>query len=146
MDLMNRVTFSYDDIDQAFPPCDPGVEPFGSRVLVQVRTPMRKTAGGIMLVRGGDTEETEYWSVQVAKVLAVGPLAFKNRTTREPWPEGAWCEPGDFVRTPKFGGDRWTVKVKIGTEDETEALIVIYNDLDLIGDVTGDPTKIKAFI
>ena len=29
---------------------------------------------------------------------------------------------------------------------EDEALLVIFNDLDLIGKVTGDPLAIKAFI
>jgi hypothetical protein len=76
-------------------------------------------------------------------VISVGELAFKNRTTMEPWPEGNWCKPGDFVRVPKYGGDRWTVKTADGAD---EALLVIFNDLDLIGKVTGDPLGIKAFI
>lgn len=142
MDLVNKVTFAYDSIEEAFPPCDPGVEPFGSRLLVQIRTPKKKTAGGIILMAGGDAQETEFWSSQVAIVRAVGPLAFRNRNSMEPWPEGSWCEVGDFVRTPKFGGDRFTVKV----DDETEALIVVFNDLDIIGKITGDPTLLKTYI
>jgi hypothetical protein len=59
----------------------------------------------------------------------------------KPIPEGAWCRPGDFVRVPKNGGDRWTVK----TETGEEAMIILYNDLDMLGVVT-DPTKMKAFI
>ena len=23
------------------------------------------------------------------------------------WPEGSWCEVGDYIRVPKWGGDRW---------------------------------------
>ena len=76
-------------------------------------------------------------------MLCVGELAFKNRTTMEPWPEGSWCSPGDFVRVPKYGGDRWTIK---SLDGEQEVLLVIFNDLDLIGKVTGDPLAIKAFI
>lgn len=139
-ELANKVEFSYADIDEAFPPCDPGVEPFGSRVLVQVRTPKTKTKGGIILT--SEARETEHWNTQVAKVLSVGSLAFKNRNTQETWPEGSWCKPGDFVRVPKYGGDRWSVK----TKDGEEALVVIFNDLDLIGRVTGDPLAVKAFI
>ena len=142
MDLVNKISFAYDNIEEAFPPCDPGVEPFGSRLLVQIRTPKRKTAGGIVLVTGGDAQETEFWSSQVALVRSVGPLAFRNRTTMEPWPEGSWCQTGDFVRVPKFGGDRWTVKI----DDEIDALIVVFNDLDIIGKITGDPTKLKTYI
>jgi co-chaperonin GroES (HSP10) len=139
-ELSNKISFAYDSIDDAFPACDPGVEPFGSRVLVQIRTPKRKTAGGVILV--GDTRETEIYNTQVAKVLSVGSLAFKNRNTMEPWPEGSWCRVGEFVRVPRYGGDRWTVK----TTDGDEALVVIFNDLDLVGKVTGDPLAIKAFL
>jgi co-chaperonin GroES (HSP10) len=140
-ELSNKVEFGYDSIDEAFPPCDAGVNPFGSRVLVQIRTPKNKTKGGIILT--SDTRETDAWNTQVAKVLACGELAFRNRTSMEQWPEGSWCEAGDFVRVPKYGGDRWTVKTADG---EGEALVVIFNDLDLIGKVTGDPLAIKAFI
>jgi co-chaperonin GroES (HSP10) len=139
-ELANKISFSYENIDEAFPACDPGVSPFGSRVLVQIRTPKKATAGGIILV--GETRETEHANTQVAKVLTVGSLAFKNRNTMESWPEGSWCAPGDFVRVPRYGGDRWTVK----TPDDDEAVLVIFNDLDLVGKVTGDPLAIKAFL
>lgn len=139
-EIANKISFAYDSVDEAFPACDPGVSPFGSRVLVQIRTPKKKTAGGIVLV--GETRETEHYNTQVAKVLALGSLAFKNRNTMESWPEGSWCAPGDFVRVPRYGGDRWTVK----TPDGDEAIVVIFNDLDLVGKVTGDPLAIKAFL
>ncbi len=141
LELANKVEFGYDSTDEAFPPCDPGIQPFGSRVLVQIRTPKQKTKGGIILT--SETRETDAWNTQIAKVISVGELAFKNRTSMEPWPEGSWCQPGDFVRVPKYGGDRWTVKTADGAG---EALLVIFNDLDLIGKVTGDPLGIKAFI
>jgi co-chaperonin GroES (HSP10) len=124
---------------EAFPAVDAGVQPFGSRVLVQIRTPKKKV-GSILLVQ--DTKDTEKWNTQVAKVVAVGSLAYKNRNTQELWPEGQWCQPGDFVRVPKYGGDRWEVPLN---KDEN-AMFVIFNDLDVIGKVTGDPLLIKAFI
>jgi co-chaperonin GroES (HSP10) len=136
----NSVEFSYDGLDEAFPPCDAGVKPFGSRVLCQIRTPKTKTKGGIILT--GDVRETEHYNTQVAKVIDVGSLAFKNRNTMEHWPEGSWCEVGDFVRVPRYGGDRWSVK----TDDDEEAIVVIFNDLDLVGKVTGDPLAVKAFL
>ena len=138
--VMNKVQFEYSGIDEAFPPIDPGVKPFGSRVLCQIRLAKKKTKGGIILT--GDTKDTETWNTQVAKVVAVGDLAFKNRNTQEPWPEGSWATPGDFVRVPKYGGDKWTVKI----DDDQEVIFVILNDLDLIGVVTGDPLAMKAFV
>jgi co-chaperonin GroES (HSP10) len=138
--VMNKVQFEYSGLDEAFPPIDAGVKPFGSRVLCQIRLAKRKTKGGIILT--GDTKDTETWNTQVAKVVAVGDLAFKNRNTQEPWPEGSWAKPGDFVRVPKYGGDKWTVKI----DDDQEVIFVILNDLDLIGAVTGDPLAMKAFV
>jgi co-chaperonin GroES (HSP10) len=130
-----------EQLRQAFPGANPGVEPAGSRILVQIRTPKSRSAGGIILT--GETKDTEKWNTQVAKVIAVGPLAFRNRDTMQEWKEGAWCGPGDFVRVPKYGGDRWEVPTQ--NRDEP-ALFVIFNDLDVIGKVTGDPLAIKAFI
>ncbi len=131
---------SEDALAEAFPDVDPGVQPFGSRVLVQIRTPRRITKGGIIL--SSETQDTERWNTQVAKVISVGPLAFKNRDTQQSWPEGAWCTAGDFVRVPKYGGDRWEVPVN----KNDSAMFVIFNDLDVIGQVTGDPLAVKAFI
>ena len=128
------------ELDQAFPVVDPGITPLGSRVLVQIRNPKTKTASGIILDLG--SKETEKWNTQVAKVVSVGSLAFHNRNTMEPWPEGAWCKPGDFVRVAKYGGDRWEVELPSGDI----ALYVIFNDLDNIGLVTGDPLAMRAFI
>lgn len=131
---------SEDALAEAFPAVDAGVQPFGSRVLVQIRTPRKVTRGGIIL--SSETQDTEKWNTQVAKVVSVGPLAFKNRNTQESWPEGDWCKPGDFVRVPKYGGDRWEVAIN----KNDSAMFVIFNDLDIIGQVTGDPLAVKAFI
>lgn len=125
---------------EAFPPADPGIQPLGSRVLVQIRNPKEKTSSGIIIDRG--SQDTEKWNTQIARVVALGPVAFHNRNTLEPWPEGAWCGVGDFVRVAKYGGDRWEVPLPGGDV----ALFVIFNDLDLIGRVTGDPLQVRAFI
>lgn len=129
-----------DLLEKAFPEVDAGIMPFGSRILVQIRSPMKVSAGGIHLDTG--TQDTEKWNTQVAKVIALGPLAFKNRNTMQGWPEGEWCKVGDFVRVAKYGGDRWEVPIS----KAESALFVIFNDLDIIGKVTVDPLKIRAFI
>ena len=124
---------------ESFPDIDAGIKPLGSRVLVQICTPRAKTKGGIILDTG--SKETEKWNQQVARVIGLGAVAFCNRTTLEKWPEGDWCKVGDYVRVPKYGGDRWEV-----THAEGAALFVIFNDLDIIGQVTGDPLAIRAFL
>lgn len=137
-------TTSENALAEAFPAADAGVQPFGSRVLVQIRTAKSKTAGGLILT--SDSQDTEKWNTQVARVVSLGSLAFKNRNTMEPWPEGQWCKIGDFVRVPKYGGDRWEVPLGNKNGERESAMFVIFNDLDIIGQVTGDPLSIKAFI
>jgi co-chaperonin GroES (HSP10) len=123
-------------MEAAFPPAPVPVEPFGGRVVVQVMRLSGKTAGGIQLV--SDTRDTVKWNLQVAKLVAVGPLAFKNRETAQPWPEGVWAKVGDFVRIPRWDGDRVEVKVK----DSDEPIIFItMNDSQLLGRVLGDPRE-----
>lgn len=102
---------------------------------------MLETKGGIVIPE--ESRETEKWNTQVSKVIELGPVAFRNRDTLEVWPEGTWVKPGIFVRTPKYGGDRWEVPVP-GSMDL--ALFVFFNDLDLIGEVTGDPLDVIAYL
>lgn len=144
--MMNEpVAFNEAEIAWAFPSVDPGAKPLGGRILVQLRRTKKKaTSAGIILVE--ETKETEKWNNMVAKVIAVGPLAFKNRDTMQGWPEGSWCEVGDYVRVPKWGGDRWEVKVPGDDELEDPALFMILNDHEVIATVTGDPLAMKAFL
>lgn len=142
-----RSILDYDSIDQAFPEADPGLVPFGSRVLVQKRSPREVTKGGIVVPH--ETQETEFWNTQVAKVIALGPAAFKNRDSLEVWPEGDWCEIGAYVRVPKYGGDKWFVDLDDITRRKTgadKAAFVLYNDLDLIGEITCDPMDVIAYL
>lgn len=128
----------------AFPSVDPGAKPLGGRILVQLRRTKKKaTSAGIILVE--ETKETEKWNNMVAKVIEVGPLAFKHRDTMIAWPEGAWVDAGDYIRAPKWGGDRWEVKVP-GESDEDPALFMILNDHEIIAKVTGNPLEMRAFV
>ena len=76
----NSVEFSYGGLDEAFPPCDAGVRPFGSRVLCQIRTPKTMTKGGIILT--GDVRETEHYNTQVAKVIDIGTSASSSEIAK----------------------------------------------------------------
>ena len=137
-----KTILDYDSIEQAFPEADPGLVPFGSRILVQKRSPRAVTKGGIVVPH--ETQETEFWNTQVAKVIMLGPAAFKNRDTLDLWPEGEWCKEGDYVRVPKYGGDTWFVDLK--DNDAEKACFVLFNDLDLIGKVTCDPMDVIAYL
>ena len=129
----------------AFPSVDPGAKPLGGRILVQLRRTKKKTTNaGIILVE--ETKETEKWNNMVAKVIEIGPLAFKHRDTMQAWPEGSWCQPGDYIRVPKWGGDRWEVPIPGEDELEDPALFMILNDHEIIAKVTGDPLAMRAFV
>ena len=137
------------DIEQtlaeAFPVIDPLMAPYGARILVQLRAVKEKvSSAGIFIPQ--ETKETEKWNTQVGKIISIGPLAFKKRESMEPWPEGAWAQVGDFVRVPKWGGDRWEIDFKDDQGAEGKCLFTFFNDHELIGKVTGDPRDIKAFI
>ena len=125
-------------VEQAFPEVEPGVIPCGSLVLLQLKLSPTKTRGGIVLLK--DAVDTETDTTQVAKVVAVGPLAFHNRETQKLWPEGAWAKVGDFVRVAKYGGDRWQVPFK----DEL-VTFVLMDDLTIKG-IQPDPFYIKAYL
>jgi co-chaperonin GroES (HSP10) len=108
------------------------------------RTKQKMTGTGIILVE--ETKETEKWQNMVAKVLKIGPLAFKNRDTMQGWPEGSWCVVGDYIRVPKWGGDRWEVSVPGEDELEDKALFMVLNDHEVIAKLTGNPLAMKAFL
>ena len=130
---------------EAFPVIDPLMAPYGARVLVQLRAVKeRVTSAGIFIPE--ETKETEKWNTMIGKVIAIGPLAFCNRETQQPWPEGAWATVGEFVRVPKWGGDRWEIDFEDDKGAKGHALFTFFNDHELIGKVTGDPRDIKAFI
>lgn len=146
-ELAQRPQMDYDGIEQAFPEVDPGLQPYGSRILVQIRSPRTVTKGGIFIP--DDSRDTEFWNTQVAKVVSLGPVAFKNRDTLEPWPEGVWCQVGTYVRVPKYGGDKWFVDLpgaqssRVGVD---RACFTLFNDLDIIGEITTDPMEVIAYL
>ncbi len=129
----------------AFPSVDPGAKPLGGRILVQLRRTKKKTtSAGIILVE--ESRESEKWQNMVAKVIEIGPLAFRKRDDMQPWPEGSWCAPGDYIRVPKWGGDRWEVPVPGEDKFEDPALFMILNDHEVIAKVTSDPLAMKAYL
>jgi co-chaperonin GroES (HSP10) len=145
MKMNEPVACNNAELAWAFPSVDPGAQPLGGRILVQLRRTHKKaTSAGIILVE--ETKETEKWNNMVAVVVALGPLAYKNRDTMEYWPEGTWIQVGDYIRVPKWGGDRWEVKVPGDDEYEDPALFMILNDHEVIAKLTGDPMAMRAFL
>ena len=127
--------------EELFPKVKPNIRPHGSRILVQIRRARTKSRGGIHFI--DSTKDTELDNTCVAKVIAVGPLAYKNRNTMEEWPEGAWCKPGDYVFVPKYGGLRWQRPCKATEYYGDKVQFAIFDDLNITGDVE-DPFGIET--
>jgi len=137
----NPVAGSTADLQDAFPVVDPGAVPLGARVLVQMRLPKKRmTSSGIILA--AETVDTEKAQNPVGKVVAIGPLAFKKRDTMESWPEGSWVEVGDFVRVPRWTGDRW--EIPVSKDDVVQFMLM--NDHEVIAKLTSDPLEMRAFV
>lgn len=127
-------------LDVAFPKVDPGVVVFGNKVLLQVRLPRSVSAGGLIMIQ--EARDDMRWNTQIAKVISMGPLAYHTRDVKmEPWPEGAWCKVGDFVRIPLHGGDRWEVE-----HDRERVAFRSLSDREILGLVTGDPLLVTDYM
>jgi co-chaperonin GroES (HSP10) len=131
----------------AFPEVNPGQAPLGGRVIVQLRRIKKDIdTGHLKLILPTETKENEKWNNMIGKVVALGPLAYKNRETMETWPEGTWASIGDFVRVPRWGGDRWERHVP-GEEDQKDpVLFMTINDHEVIAKITDDPLSFNTYV
>lgn len=129
----------------AFPEVNAGQTPFGGRVIVQLRR-VKKTVNGGRIILVSETKENEKWNNMIGKVVCIGPLAFKNRETMASWPEGSWATVGDYVRVPRWGGDRWERPVPGADSGDDPVLFMTINDHELIAKVTDDPLSFKAYV
>lgn len=131
------------EISDGYPECPVPVFPCGERVLLQIRVPKKKTKGGIYIAE--TARDTEKWNEQNAKIIAWGPLAFRNRTTLEPWPDYNSYKVGAFVRIPLYGGDKIEVPISKNDDGAMEfALFVIRKDFEIISRVVGNPVDVKT--
>lgn len=123
-------------IEKHFPAVDPGSHPTGNQVMIQLRTVAKKSAGGIILAN--ETQQFNQGNTQVARLVKLGQIAFRDRTSGEEWKEGAWAKEGDIVLAPRYGGFRF--EVPIAEEKDAlfeapfsggEAIFAIINDYDI---------------
>lgn len=106
---------------------------------MQLRQPLSVSKGGIILP--DEVKDNERYRTQAALVRAVGGMTFCDRQTGAPWREGAWYGPGDFIRIPMFGGDRFDIDLGFGDQRVTFVLI---RECDAVAPVIGNPLTIKT--
>ena len=128
---------------ECFPVIDPGIEVAGDRALVQLRREKTTSKGGIILV--DETKQTLRFNETVAKVVQLGPLAYKSPDTLEPWIEGPWCKVGDLVRTIKYGGDRFVIQPE---DDGAPVVFITIQAREIISRIKNfeHAQKMKAFV
>ena len=106
---------------ECFPEVDPGIDVAGDRVLVQLRREKVTSKGGIILV--DETRQTIKFNETVAKVIQVGPLAYKDEAK---FPTGPWCKEGDWIIFGRYAGARMAIdggEIRILNDDEILATI-----------------------
>ncbi len=145
--LGTRYTTEY---QEAFPDVTPPYAPFGYLALLQLRVPSTRTPSGL-LIKPPTELGIEKARTQAALVRALGVACFKDRQTGEDWIEGSWYKPGDFIRSPMYGGDRFEVEymptvglTKDSTPVKDTVLFVFIKEADAIGLVTGNPLRITT--
>ena len=131
-----------EDLGYAFPDVNPGVKPFGSGIVIQLKNGAEKTEGGILV--GAGATQTDNDTTQVGKVIALGPVCFCNRETGKQWIEGAWCKEGDFVRIPLHLGSARSWRIAVPGKDYF-AVFTIIDDLQLAG-LQADPFYIRSYL
>ena len=95
--------------------------PTGYRILVLPYAGPKKTKGGLYL--SDKTQATIQMTTVCAYVLKVGDLAYKDK---EKFPNGPWCEKGDWVIFGRYAGARLKIEggeVRILNDDEIIARI-----------------------
>ena len=108
--------------------------PQGWKILVRKDKPKAKTAGGIILA--DTTRDAESYMQFTGQVVALGPLAYHDRSTGEHWNGGDWCKVGDWIVMPKF------TQFKLEIDDLEYRFI---NDDEVIA-VLDDPSVIKVWV
>lgn len=111
------------------------LEPAGYRILVRIpnlQAQLTKNAG---LYMPEETRRLEEFAQLTAQVIALGPLAYKDREKfGEPW-----CKPGDYVLMRAYAGTRFTMR----GEDGRETVYALINDDTVQGVVRGDYEEIE---
>ena len=102
--------------------------PTGYRLLILPFSPPEKTKGGIMLAK--QTLDKERIATVVGLVVRKGPDAYSDK---DKFPEGAWCDEGDWVIFGRYAGARFNIDggdMRLLNDDEI--LAVVNNPEDIL--------------
>ena len=116
-----------------FPEVECGREPCGNKITVQLMLVPNKK-GSILLAN--DTQDFNRNATVVCRVVKLGQISYRDRTSGEPWKEGAWASIGDIVLMPRYGGMN-RVEIELASDPDQKVIFTTYNDYDVVDKVTG---------
>jgi chaperonin GroES len=96
-------------------------EPSGFRVLIVTSKTKEKTAGGVYLP--DDLRKAEDTASIIGKVIKLGPDAYNDA---DKFPNGAYCQEGDFIIFRSYSGTRFKVdgaEFRLINDDTVEAVV-----------------------
>lgn len=137
--LANAIEFGFQSLEDAFPTVDHGHEPCLSNYLVQIRRAKTTTKGGLYLPE--EARKSEAANTTVGKVVAIGPICFKDASSGKPWFEGPSFKLGEYLRIPRYGGFRFSVKWK-----DEEIDFVLFDHLQQLAKLSNDPRTITSYL
>jgi len=106
-------------------------EPKGYKLLIAMPEKEDKTKGGIFIP--DELKDREHVASIYGYVVSMGPLSYNDK---ERFPDGPWCQVGDFVIFRSYSGTRF----KIGEQE-----FRLIND-DTVEAVVADPRAIERAI
>jgi co-chaperonin GroES (HSP10) len=98
------------------------IEPAGYKILIYIVRPEPMRKG---VVRPEERLAAEATASPVAQVISLGPLAYKDENK---FPDGPWCQPGDFILMRPYSGTRFErenfpFQYRLINDDTVEAVI-----------------------
>ena len=95
--------------------------PVGYKILIAIPEVSEKTEGGVFMP--DDLKSAEETASIIGFVLKVGTGAYADQTR---FPDGPWCEEGDFIIFRSYSGTRFKVKgqeFRIINDDTVEGIV-----------------------
>jgi hypothetical protein len=137
-----------EEMELHFPTFEVVDEPAGHRVIVQIKVPITVSKAGLIIPE--EARDAERDNTSIAKVLKLGPTAYRERRSSEfakaldPWPEGLLLDEGGYARIPLYGGLRF--KRRHPKMDGEWVEFAIFQDHEITSRYIGDPLAERAYL
>jgi hypothetical protein len=128
------------ELEEFFPNVDIPLEPVGDLILFQIKM-ARKKFGSIIMI--DESKDFDKWNTMIAKVVKVGPVAFKDPDNLKEWPEGKWAKVGSYVVIPKYGSVKFAKTIP---GEQEKCLFAILRCKDIRAIITGNPLEVEEYV